>query len=222
MCGRYNLITDAQAFVDFFALSNTLPMPPRYNIAPSQNIPVVRLVENRREAGLLHWGLIPHWAKDRKMAYRMINARAETVADKPAYRSAFQRRRCLIPATGFFEWRPIGGGKRPYNITLREGGLMAFDGLWESWAGLAGERIESCTIIVTEANAAVRPIHDRMPVILAPALHETWLDPAVRDAETLQSLLRPYPAELIQAYPVSTSVGNPANDGPVCIEPLAE
>jgi putative SOS response-associated peptidase YedK len=221
MCGRYNLITDAQAFVDFFELSNCLELSPRYNIAPSQQIPAVRLVDNRREAGLLHWGLIPHWAKDRRIAYKMINARAETVAEKPAFRTAFRCRRCLIPATGFFEWQPVEGGKQPYNITLREGGLMAFAGLWESWTGPDGAGIDSCAIIVTEANAGIRPIHDRMPVILNPADYALWLNPAVQDRVRLNSLLRPYPAESTRAYPVSRSLGNPKYSGPACVEPLS-
>ena len=219
MCGRYNLITDAQAFVDFFELRNSLAIPPRYNIAPSQNIPVVRRMDNHREAGLLHWGLIPHWAKDRKIAYKMINARAETVAEKPAFRSALRHRRCLIPATGFFEWQATQDGKQPYNITLRGGGLMAFAGLWESWTSHDGERIDSCTIIVTEANESLRPVHDRMPVILAPEHYAVWLDPAVQNPNQLQTLLRPCPSAFITAYPVSRVVGNPANDGPICVAP---
>jgi len=221
MCGRYNLITDAQAFIDFFELSNSLELSPRYNIAPSQQIPAVRRVDNRREAGLLHWGLIPHWAKDRRIAYKMINARAETVAEKPAYRNAFRCRRCLIPATGFYEWQPAEDGKQPYNITLKDGGLMAFAGLWESWTGPDGARIDSCTIIVTEANAGIRPIHDRMPVILNPADYALWLNPAIEDRDRLNSLLRPYPAESTRAYPVSRSMGNPKSNGPACVEPLS-
>ena len=219
MCGRYNLITDTQAFVDFFELRNSLAIPPRYNIAPSQKILVVRRMDNHREAGLLHWGLIPHWAKDRKIAYKMINARAETVAEKPAFRSALRHRRCLIPATGFFEWQATQDGKQPYNITLRGGGLMAFAGLWESWTSHDGERIDSCTIIVTEANESLRPVHDRMPVILAPEHYAVWLDPAVQNPNQLQTLLRPCPSAFITAYPVSRVVGNPANDGPICVAP---
>ncbi len=220
MCGRYNLITDAQALVDFFILSNSLAVPPSYNIAPSQRVPAVRLVENRRTAGLLHWGLIPHWAKERKIAYKMINARAETVAEKPAFRSAFRRQRCLIPATGFFEWQTTDDGKQPYNFKLRDGGLMAFAGLWESWTSDGGDKIDSCTIIVTEATDTVRPIHDRMPVILDPESHETWLNDAIQDPDRLKRLLKPYPANLTVAYPVSSIVGKPANDDPACIEPL--
>ena len=220
MCGRFNLITDALAFIDFFELSNSLALSPRYNIAPSQNIAAVRRVGDHREASLLHWGLIPHWAKDRKIAYKTINARAETVAEKPAFRSAFRYRRCLIPASGFFEWKLIGGSKQPYNITLKSGGLMAFAGLWESWTSHAGERIDSCTIIVTEANVTVRPVHDRMPVILDPANYGIWLDPALQSPELLQPLLKPFPAALTLVQPVDRSVGNPANDGPICVAPL--
>jgi len=220
MCGRYNLITDAQALADFFELSNCLAVSARYNIAPSQLIPAVRQQDGGREVGLLHWGLVPRWAKDRKIGYKTINARAETVAEKPAFRSAFRQRRCLIPASGFFEWQLVAGGKQPYNIRLKDGGLMAFAGLWESWSGGDGERLDSCTIIVTEANATVRKVHDRMPVILNREVHEIWLDPSIKDVELLKSLLLPYPAELMLAYPVSRSVGNPANDTPACVAPL--
>ena len=222
MCGRYNLITDVQALVDFFELSNSLAVSPRYNIAPSHKVPAVRQVDGQREAVLLHWGLLPHWAKDRKLAYKTINARAETVAEKPAFRNAFRQRRCLIPATGFFEWRGIKGGKQPYNIQRRDGGLMAFAGLWECWTSDEGEQVDSCTIIVTAANDTVRPIHDRMPVILDREYHSTWLDPTIQDPNRLKPLLKPCPAELIHAYPVTRSVGSPANDGPACVARLPE
>ena len=222
MCGRFNLITDAQALVDFFALSDSLDVAPRYNIAPAQSILAVRQQDGRRTAAALHWGLIPRWSKDRKIGYKTINARAETVAEKPAFRSAFRRRRCLIPATGFFEWRTVASGKQPYNILRRDGNLMAFAGLWESWRSPDGEQIESCTIIITEANESVRPVHDRMPVILDPEAYPIWLNPDLQDPAKLQPLLRPCPAELTVAVPVSRSVGNPANDGPDCVRPLVQ
>ncbi len=221
MCGRYNLITDAQALVDFFEVRNSLAVVPRYNIAPSQDVPVVRADAQGRELALLRWGLIPHWAKEEKIGYKMINARAETVADKPSFRDAFRHRRCLIPATGFYEWKPIEGGKQPYNIQIGKGALFAFAGLWASWKSKAGKRLESCTIIVTEANAAITTIHDRMPVILSPDDYKTWLEPKISDPNRLKPLLRPCPAPWVHAYPVSRMVGSPKNDRSECITPLA-
>jgi putative SOS response-associated peptidase YedK len=220
MCGRYNLITDAKALVDFFQIRNSLDLKPRYNIAPSQEVPAVRQGKGGRELAMLRWGLIPHWAKDEKIGYRMINARAETVAKKPSFRTAFRLRRCLIPATGFYEWKPVPGGKQPYNIRIGDGELFAFAGLWEHWEGQGGRIVESCTIIVTDANEAVRPLHDRMPVILDPAEYETWLDSDLHDPAVLQPLLRPCPSEWITYYPVSRRLGNPANDGPDLVQPL--
>src|SRR5262249_41276153 len=149
------------------------------------------------------WGLIPSWAKDKKIGARLINARAETVAEKPAFRSAFKHRRCLIPADGFFEWKNEGGRKQPYYITLQDGGLFALAGLWEEWHSGAGEVMPSCTIITTEANEVVRPLHERMPVILEVTGYADWLDPTAKSKEALLSLLRPFPAERMRAYPVS-------------------
>ena len=220
MCGRYNLIEDARALVDFFTLDNSLEMPPRYNIAPSQDIPVVRQSGEGRDLSLLRWGLIPHWAKDHKIGYRMINARAETVAEKPSFRTAFRRRRCLIPATGFYEWKKVAGGKQPYNIRMEDGGLFAFAGLWERWKGSDGNLVESCTIIVTDANELIRPVHDRMPVILDPADYGIWLDPGLQDPAQLQPLLVPHPSAGMDLYPVSSRVGSPANDDSELVQPL--
>jgi putative SOS response-associated peptidase YedK len=205
--------------VDFFALTNSLDLKPRYNIAPSQEVPAVRQSGGGRELALLRWGLIPHWAKDEKIGYRMINARAETVAEKPSFRTAFRRRRCLIPATGFFEWKPVQGGKQPYNIRIGDGKLFAFAGLWERWEGQGGRIVESCTI-VTDANEVLRPIHDRMPVILDPADYGAWLDPELHDPERLKPLLRPCPPEWIKYYLVGHRVGNPVNDDPKCKKPM--
>ncbi len=222
MCGRYNLITDAQAFIDAFQVINRLDWCPRYNIAPSQQVPAIRQEPEGRKAVLLRWGLIPHWAKDEKFGYHTINARAETVDRKPAFRAAFKRRRCLIPATGFYEWKKLNRHKQPYNIRLKERELFAFAGLWEHWQSPESKAIESCTIIVTEANEVLKPIHDRMPVILEPGDYNTWLDPANQDVERLRSLLRPYPSDRMAFWPVSRRVGNPANDDPSLIEPLGE
>jgi len=222
MCGRYNLITDAQALVDFFdvdtALIDLAAFHARYNIAPSQYIPAVRQGEQGRELVALRWGLIPAWSKEAKTTYSMINARAETVADKPAYRDAFRQRRCLIPATGFYEWKGASGNRQPYFIGMRGQGLLAFAGLWERWQGGDENSIESCSIIVTNANDAVRPVHDRMPVILARSDYEQWLDPANKAPESLMYLLQPCEAQAMMVYPVSSLVNSPANDGPRCVE----
>ncbi len=217
MCGRYNLITDPQALVDFFKLRNRLKLAPRYNIAPSQDAPVVRSGDNGRELALMRWGLVPHWAKDAKFGYHTINARAETVASKPAYRSAFRKHRCLVPATGFYEWQSGADGKQPYHIRVGEGRLFAFAGLWEQWQPPSGQALESFTIIVTEANQAVRPLHERMPVILHPDDYATWLDPAIQDPTRIQPLLRPCPAAWLNHYPVSRHVNSPAHDDPACL-----
>ncbi len=226
MCGRYNILTSAQAIVEFFEVAELLFDPekwrPRYNVAPSQEAPVVReRTASVRELALLRWGLLPHWAKEEKTRYSMINARAESVANRPAYRAAFRRRRCLVPATGFYEWQQTPAGKQPWHFRLRDHRPFAFAGLWEHWEG-EGKVIESFTIIVTDANELVRPVHDRMPVILAPEEYETWLDPDNRDTDRLQALLDPYPAAAMEGYPVSRYVNSPAHDDPRCVEPVAD
>ncbi len=187
-----------------------------YNVAPSQKIPAVRVADRHREMVPLRWGLIPSWAKETKVGYRMINARAETVADKPAYRAAFRRRRCLIPADGFYEWQQSGAGKQPWYFRMKHHGVFAFAGLWEHWQG-KDEVIESCSIIVTGANDTVRPVHERMPVIIDPSDYEQWLDPRIQQADSLKALLRPYPADAMSAYPVSKRVNSPANNDADCI-----
>ncbi|MDD1630476.1 MAG: SOS response-associated peptidase, partial [Methylococcaceae bacterium] len=183
-------------------------LSPHYNVAPSQNIPIVRDEGEKRHFALARWGLIPHWAKDMKIGYSTINARAETVSSKPAFRNAFRHRRCLIPADGFYEWQVIPGEP------------MAFAGLWERWRSPEGEELESCSIIVTEANEIMRPIHDRMPVILAPCDWDAWLEPDAKDAGGLQGLLKPYSAEGMAAWPVTTKVNSPRNDSLECMEAL--
>ncbi len=217
MCGRYALFSDPERIRVHFGLREVPPLPPRYNIAPSQEVPGVRHREER-ELAMLRWGLIPSWAKDIKTGYRMVNARAETVAQRPAFRAAFRRRRCLLPADGFYEWQARGRYKQPYFIRRKDGDLMAFAGLWEHWEG-EGEVIESCTLIVTDANPLLRPIHDRMPVIIDRADYDRWLLPT-EDFAGLLALLRPYPEGALEAYPVSPYVNNPRHDDPRCIEPI--
>jgi putative SOS response-associated peptidase YedK len=195
------------------------PLRPRYNIAPSQSALVVRLdQEGRREGALLRWGLIPFWAKDEKIAYKTINARAETVASAPAFRAAYRRRRCIVPATGFYEWKRLQRGKQPYRIRPADAPLFGFAGLWESWRAPTGEAIETYTILTTDANELMRELHNRMPVILAPADYGAWLDADHPDA---QALLKPCPPERMTAYPVSARVNSPANDDESVIAPVA-
>lgn len=220
MCGRYNLITDAEALIDFFKIEQTLldasELKPRYNIAPSQDVPMVRDTGDGRELSLARWGLVPHWSKEEKPKYSTINARAETVAEKPTYREAFKRKRCLIPTTGFYEWVPEGGQKIPHHIRLAEGGLFAFAGLWDHW-DKEGEGFDSCSIIVTSANQTMQPIHDRMPVILNASQCNTWLNTLHYNRAQLEALLVPYSGSL-EAYPVSRYVNSPRHDDPQCVE----
>lgn len=217
MCGRYTNSTPPDVFAQLFhATLGAIVLPPRYNIAPSDKVLACRVSADTRELVLLQWGLIPAWAKDPKTGYKMINARAETVAEKPAFRTAFKRRRCLIAADGFYEWKPAVPKKQPYYIRLKDGAPFAFAGLWEHWAH-DGQTIESCTLIVTDANELMAPLHERMPVILAPESYDLWLDPTVQDPARLQPLLRPYSAKAMEAYPVSTQVNSPKNDLPELI-----
>jgi putative SOS response-associated peptidase YedK len=220
MCGRFSLKARPD---DLWKALGTEPLPgykPRYNVAPTQSVVAVVLEDGVRRPRLLHWGLVPFWADDPKIGNRLINARAETVATKPAFRSAFARRRCLVAADGFYEWQPGPSGKQPYRIRKRDESPFCFAGLWESWEK-GGQAIESCTILTAAANAAIAPIHDRMPVILEPATYDVWLSPET-GAEHLKQLLNDPAGVELEAYPVSTLVNRPANDIPGCIEPLVE
>ena len=221
MCGRFSLGTPATSLVAQFNLFGVPAWAPRYNIAPTQQAPTVVKAASQlaRQFKMHRWGLIPPWAKDPGIGSQLINARAETVAIKPAFRKAFRERRCLILADGFFEWQRRGLHKQPFHIRMRDGRPFAFAGLWEYWEGPEGPGIDSCTILTTTANELVGALHDRMPVILAPQDYDLWLDPGIREAERLQSLLHAYPSEEMAAYPVSTRVNNPANDSPECVEP---
>lgn len=222
MCGRFALYSDAFTLARQFE-ANALPeLRPRYNIAPTQNIPIVRETGEKRCFALARWGLVPHWAKAIDFGFSTINARSETVASKPAFRSAFRQRRCLIPADGYYEWQTIPSSKtkQPWFIALGDREPMALAGLWEQWRSPEGEELESCTIIVTDANDLMKPIHDRMPVILAPEDWDTWLTPENKDTQALQNLLKPYPSEGIVAWMVSTLVNSPRNDLVGCVEAL--
>lgn len=221
MCGRYSLIQPDPVLSEFFQVGTVPHLTPRYNIAPSQSVPVVRLhtASDQRECQMLRWGLIPSWSKDLQIGSRLINARSETVAEKPAFRAAFKQRRCLVLADGFYEWQRQGSRKQPFYFRMRESVPFAFAGLWESWQGGNDRPIESCTILTTAANSLLQTVHDRMPVILSPETYDRWLDPEIQALPDLQDLLQPYPAEAMTAYPVSTQVNSPAHDDPTCIQP---
>ncbi|MCG8586183.1 MAG: SOS response-associated peptidase [Pirellulales bacterium] len=219
MCGRYTLRTPAHVLVKQFNLPGLVELPERYNIAPTQTVVGVRASEDgSREAATFRWGLVPFWAKDPAIGNRMINARAETVATKPAYRAAFKRRRCLVLADGFYEWQKQGKAKQPFFMHMDDDGPFALAGLWERWGKDDDEAIESCTIITTEPSPLLADIHDRMPVILEESDHELWLDPDFENYEYLGSMLRPFLDERLVAEPVSSHVNNPRNDSPRCVE----
>jgi putative SOS response-associated peptidase YedK len=225
MCGRFTLRTPLSTLIQQFQLAESpqVQLPLRFNIAPTQDVAAIRVAAagGPRQLGLLRWGLIPSWAKDPAMGARMINARAETVSEKPSFRAAFRRRRCLVPADGFYEWKKIGRKKQPYYFRRRDDRPFALAGLWEQWwdnRERDGEPLETCTIITTEANELSQPIHDRMPVILDATDYDLWLDPDAQDKEPLQALLQPYDASQLRADPVSTHVNNVRHDDPQCIE----
>ena len=213
--------SQGQTVADLFGLSEEPDLEPRYNIAPTQQIPVVLedASNDGRTLEMMHWGLIPSWSKDPSIGARMINARAETVSEKPSYRSAFKRRRCLIVADGFYEWKKTDAGKQPYYLRLKDESPFGFAGLWESWSMDGGEELRSATIITTEPNEVTAKIHNRMPVILPPDLYDAWLEPDNDDQEELLSMLTSYPAKEMEAYPVSKCVNRPANDEPGVLEP---
>lgn len=218
MCGRFTLMLDADGLQAAFpGFAPPQQVAPRYNIAPTQ--PVLAVANNNAEKmEFMLWGLIPGWAKDTAIGNKMINARAETLAEKPSFKHAFKRRRCLILADGFYEWRKGAGGKTPMFVHLRDRQAFGFAGLWEVWHP-GDENILSCTIITTEPNEMMATIHNRMPVILPPNAWEEWLDPAEQTPDTLNPLLKAYPASEMAAYPVSTVVNSPANDVAECVMP---
>jgi putative SOS response-associated peptidase YedK len=221
MCGRFTLFTPASRLAEVFLPGEVLSVTPRYNIAPTQPVLAVRpsARAGRREFAMPRWGLVPAWSRDAGIGSRLINARAETVSEKPAFRRAFRERRCLVPADGFYEWKGEGAVKRPFYIRMRDGTPFAFAGIWERWEGIGGESVETCAILTTAPNELLSPIHDRMPLILPPEEYGRWLDPSVRAPETLAPLLRPFPSGPLEAYPVGRTVNNPLTDGPRCIRP---
>ncbi|MCM3716067.1 SOS response-associated peptidase [Alkalihalobacillus oceani] len=221
MCGRFTLTATKGTLQEQFSL----PFPeftPNYNVAPSQQILAIVSGGNEKKAGFLHWGLVPSWAKDKKIGYKMINARSETLDEKPAFKRLLSRRRCLIPADGFYEWKREDDGKtkQPFRITIGNGQLFTFAGLWDKWR-TEEEEYFSCTIITTKPNQLMESIHDRMPVILEGDDQDIWLNKDIEDKHILKNILNPYDANNMSAYPVSTLVNNPRNNNEACIDPLS-
>ena len=222
MCGRFTLTADQDSFEDRFSLTGfDLGWVPSFNIAPTQEVLTVTNDGSENRPELMRWGLVPSWAKDPKIGNRMINARSETLAEKPSFRTAFKRRRCLIPADGFYEWKREGKAKKPMLITVNPGDLFAFAGLWETWKQPDDSWLLTCAIITTSANEFMKSIHDRMPVILPRESEASWLDPEEQDTAMLSELLLPYDSDRMEAYEVSTLVNSPRNNFPEVIEPVA-
>lgn len=221
MCGRFFLTTDADTLQQQFHVADVAPVAPRYNIAPTQDVVAVcQNGDGYRHVKTFRWGLIPQWAKDLSAGAKMINARSETVADKPSFRQPIRYHRCLIPASGFFEWlRQADGSKQPFYIQRKDGELLAMAGIWDTWKE-SGQVIESCSILTTAANNLVAKLHDRMPVLLSPTEYDQWLDRNITDPQQLMGMYTPYPSEPLQATPISPLINNARHDGPDCLEPL--
>jgi putative SOS response-associated peptidase YedK len=219
MCGRFAQKSPAKKIKQQFKVEEVPPLVERYNVAPTQSVLVVR-EPAEREAVFLKWGLVPRWAKDAGIGNKLINARSETVTEKPSFREAFARRRCLVPMEGFYEWARRADRKRPFYFHMRDGEPFAVAGLWEVWEG-GGGRLETCTLLTTSANELLAPYHDRMPVILRPEDYDLWLDAGVRSADRLLPLLRPYPREEMTTYGVRPVVNSPSNESPRCVEPVS-
>ena len=221
MCGRISTADLSKTTLsEYFGLMETAPFAPRYNIAPSLPVPAVRDTDEGRVLEPRHWGLIPHWAKDRDIARHTFNARLETVAEKPSFRQAIKKRRCIVPVSGFYEWQKVGATKQPYYIHRADSKPLALAGLWESWTDTStGEIVESCSIVTMGAVAPMKAIHHRMPAVLEPAHFDAWLDPQVTDPGPLADLLRAG-ENVLALHPVSTFVSNARNEGAECIAPL--
>jgi putative SOS response-associated peptidase YedK len=223
MCGRYRLSRRKQLIEEYFdSMSGEEDWSPRYNIAPTQFVPVIRQnpKEPVRHLSVARWGLIPSWAKDASAAAQMINARSETAGAKPAFRDALKYRRCLIPADGFYEWQRTGNAKQPYCFEVNEGELFAFAGIWDRWKNTNGNSLETCSILTTTPNTVTSAVHDRMPVILDPETYDLWLDPRMRDVHAALELLKPYDARQMRSFPVSTRISHVANDDEACCIPV--
>ncbi len=222
MCGRFVLMTPSKSLAKRFDAEEGLHEEPRYNVAPTQNVWIVRIDSRteRREMVMVKWGLIPSWSKDSSIGPRLINARCESVHTKPAFKTSFRFRRCLVPTDGFYEWEKKGKVTQPYLFRMADDSPFAFAGLWDRWRGPDGQITESCTIITTQSNERIISLHDRMPAILKPEEYATWLDPTAR-TDALLELLVPFPSELMIGRPVSSKVNKAAYEGPDCIEPIS-
>lgn len=220
MCGRYAQRTDAKKLAKEFKVSEVPSVEPRYNIAPTQDVLAVNETGDGREMRFIKWGLVPSWAKDTSMGARLINVRSETVTEKPAFRQAFKHRRCIIPADGFYEWQKQKAGERkqPFFFRMKDERPFGFAGLWERWEGEGGQVLNSCAILTTEANEVLRPVHDRMPVILNPDDYELWLGGDARELDLVKEMLRPFPGEEMTGYPVGLSVNSTKSQGVGLIE----
>jgi putative SOS response-associated peptidase YedK len=224
MCARYSLTATAEELIEWFKLRKRLNIVPRYNIAPTQPVLVIRQDPDSGERvdDLMHWGLIPSWAKDPAIGHKMINARSETAAEKPSFRTALKRRRCILPVSGYYEWKAVEKRKQPYLIRVKDAPLMAIAGLWEVWNSPEGDRVQSCTLLTKDASESTRHIHDRMPVILAPDQYDAWLDAKQQDGAAVLKRIVPELDGELKAEPVSTYVNNPRHEGPECQEPAEE
>jgi len=221
MCGRYAITSAPEAIRALFGYAEQPNFPPRYNVAPTQPVPVVRLTEGKRTFALVRWGLIPAWVEDPKTFSLLINARGESVMEKPAFRNAMRYRRCLFPADGFYEWRQDAKVKRPFFVRPRSGGPIAFAGLWEAWMGPNGEEMDSAAIVTTRANRALSHLHDRMPAVVLPDAFDFWLNCRKVDGDTAAALIAPVRDDFFEAYPVSPAVNHVANDTAELIAPVA-
>jgi putative SOS response-associated peptidase YedK len=219
MCGRYRL-SAVERIEEQFEAEQTQELCPRYNIAPSQPVPIVRQQGPRRSVAVVRWGLVPFWAKDGSIGYKMINARSETVMQRPAFRNCFFTRRCLIPADGFYEWSKLQKEKRPFHLGMTDNSVFAFAGLWDSWRAPDGIPLESCTILTTTPNSLVADLHNRMPVILPRDQYEMWLSAPPSDAARLANVLKPFDSSLMKRYEVSSLINSPKNDSADCVVPV--
>jgi putative SOS response-associated peptidase YedK len=221
MCGRYAITSAPEAIRRLFGYDEQPNFPPRYNVAPTQPVPIVRIFEGKRQFQLVRWGLIPAWVKDPRGFSLLINARGESLEEKPAFRAALRYRRCLFPADGFYDWRREGERARPYYIRRKAGGAMAFAGLWENWMGPNGEEMETAAIVTTRANRMLATVHPRMPAIVPPEAFDLWLDSRSVDVTTAAALIAPAPEDMLEMHEVSPAVNSVANDTPDLIEPVA-
>jgi putative SOS response-associated peptidase YedK len=221
MCGRFTSLLSPELLVDLYGVPTPQALEFRYNIAPTQEVLAVRQdAAGERYLSAVRWGLVPHWAKELSIGSKMINARCENVFEKPSFRQAIRTRRCIVPATGFYEWATTADGRIPHYITMQDGSPFSFAGIWESWADTDGHAVETCAILTTAANSLIETIHASMPVILHPVEFALWLDRTANDPQDLQRLYQPYPADLMQSWPVTSIVNSPIQDSPTCIAPL--